>query len=134
MKREDSTLLTKYGKDPGFKVPENYFEDFNKRMADMLPEVEITPVDVKPTMWQRVRPLIYMAAMFAGVWCMMTVFSHFTATGNLDGVHAVAEKLNDDKGNVDEFIMSGAVSDYDIMNYEDSVMMSNEESSKDNNY
>lgn len=134
MKREDSTLLTKYGKDPGFKVPENYFEDFNKRMADMLPEVEITPVDVKPTMWQRVRPLIYMAAMFAGVWCMMTVFSHFTATGNLDGVHAVAEKLNDDKGNVDEFIMSGAVSDYDIMNYEDSVMMSNEESSEDNNY
>jgi len=103
-------------------------------MADMLPEVEITPVDVKPTMWQRVRPLIYMAAMFAGVWCMMTVFSHFTATGNLDGVHAVAEKLNDDKGNVDEFIMSGAVSDYDIMNYEDSVMMSNEESSEDNNY
>ncbi len=134
MKREDSTLLTKYGKDPGFKVPENYFEDFNKRMADMLPEVEITPVDVKPTMWQRVRPLIYMAAMFAGVWCMMTVFSHFTATGNLDGVHAVAEKLNDDKGNVDEFIMSGAVSDYDIMNYEDSVMMSNEDSSEDNNY
>ena len=134
MKREDSTLLTKYGKDPGFKVPENYFEDFNKRMADMLPEVEITPVDVKPTMWQRVRPLIYMAAMFAGVWCMMTVFSHFTATGNLDGVHAVAEKLNDDKGNVDDFIMSGAVSDYDIMNYEDSVMMSNEESSEDNNY
>ncbi|MBQ9576740.1 MAG: hypothetical protein IJV11_07665 [Muribaculaceae bacterium] len=134
MKREDSTLLTKYGKNPGFKVPENYFEDFNKRMADMLPEVEITPVDVKPTMWQRVRPLIYMAAMFAGVWCMMTVFSHFTATGNLDGVHAVAEKLNDDKGNVDEFIMSGAVSDYDIMNYEDSVMMSNEESSEDNNY
>jgi len=134
MKREDSTLLTKYGKDPGFKVPENYFEDFNKRMADMLPEVEITPVDVKPTMWQRVRPLIYMAAMFAGVWCMMTVFSHFTATGNLDGVHAVAEKLNDDKGNVDDFIMSGAVSDYDIMNYEDSVMMSNEDSSEDNNY
>lgn len=126
MKREDSTLLNKYGKDPGFKVPENYFEDFNKRMAEMLPDVEITPVDIKPTMWQRLKPLAYMAAMFAGVWLMMSVFSHFTASNNLNAVRAVAEKLDDDKGNVDDFIMSG-VSDYDILSYEDSVMMSNEE-------
>jgi len=127
MKREDSTILEKYGKDPGFKVPENYFDDFNKRMADMLPDVEITPVDVKPTLWQRVKPLVYLAAMFAGVWCMMTVFSHFSGSGSLNSVSTVAEKLQDDKGNIDDFIMSGSVSDYDIMNYEDSVMMSNEE-------
>ena len=126
MKKEDSTLLNKYGKDPGFKVPENYFADFNKRMAEMLPDVEITPVDAKPTMWQRVKPLVYMAAMFAGVWCMMSVFSHFTNSGNMQTVRAVAEQLHDND-NIDEFIMSGAVSDYDILNYEDSVMMSNEE-------
>ena len=75
MKREDSTILNKYGKDPGFKVPENYFDDFNKKMAAMLPDIEITPVDIKPTMWQRIKPLAYLAAMFAGVWCMMTVFN-----------------------------------------------------------
>ena len=126
MKHEDSTILNKYGKDPGFKVPENYFEDFNKRMVEMLPDVEITPVDVKPTMWQRIKPLVYMAAMFAGVWCMIQVFSNFTNSGNLDSVRAVAEKLQDDKDNVDDFIMSG-VSDYDILSYEDSVAMSNEE-------
>lgn len=126
MKQEDSTILKKYGKDPGFKVPENYFADFNRRMTEMLPDVEITPVDVKPTMWQRVKPLVYMAAMFAGLWCMMSIFSHFTPQGNMDNVRAVAEKLYDDKGNLDDFIMSG-VSDYDILNYEDSVLMSNEE-------
>ena len=131
MKREDSTILNKYGKNPGFKVPENYFDDFNRRMADMLPDVEITPIDVKPSMWQRVKPFAYMAAMFAGVWCMMSVFSHFTASGNLDSVRAVAEKMGDDNSNVEEFIMSGAVSDYDILNYEDSVMMSNEENITD---
>ena len=127
MKHEDSTLLTKYGKDSGFKVPENYFNDFNQRMADMLPDVEITPVDVKPTMWQRVRPLVYMAAMFAGVWCMMSVFNHFNGANDIDLVRQVAEKLHDDKNNVEEFIMSGSVSDYDLMNYEDSVAQSNEE-------
>ena len=126
MKKDDSTLLNKYGKDPGFKVPENYFADFNQRMAEMLPDVEITPVDAKPTMWQRVKPLVYMAAMFAGVWCMMSVFSHFSNSSSLQSIKAVAEKLYDDN-NVDEFIMSGSVSDYDILNYEDSVMMSNEE-------
>ena len=125
MKQDDSTLLKKYGKDPGFKVPENYFADFNKRMTEMLPDVEITPVDVKPTMWQRIRPIVYLAAMFAGVWCMMQVFSNFTASDNLNSVRAVAEKLQDDKGNVDDFIMSGAVSDYDMLSYEDSVAMSN---------
>ena len=133
MKQDDSTLLKKYGKDPGFKVPENYFDDFNRRMADMLPDVEITPVDIKPTMWQRIKPLAYLAAMFAGVWCMMSVFNYFTDTSNLDTVRAVAEKLQDDKGNLDEFIMSGAVSDYDIISYEDSVMMSNEEDTSDIN-
>ena len=131
MKREDSTLLTRYGKDSGFKVPENYFEDFNKRMTEMLPEVEITPVDVKPTMWQRVRPLVYLAAMFAGVWCMMSVFNHFNGT-QTDSVGAVAEKLIDDKSNVDEFLMSGSVSDYDLINYDDSVMLSNEEDLSEN--
>jgi len=134
MKHEDSTILNKYGKDPGFKVPDNYFADFNKKMADMLPDVEITPVDAKPTMWQRVKPLVYMAAMFAGVWCMMSVSSHFTSSGNLDSVRAVAEKLNDDKSNVEDFIMSGSVSDYDILNYEDSVMLSNEQDDSSDNH
>ncbi len=133
MKKEDSTILTKYGKDPGFKVPDNYFADFNKRMADMLPDVEITPVDIKPTMWQRVKPFAYLAAMFAGVWCMMSVFSHFTNSDNLNSVRAVAEQLNDDKSNVEELIMSGAVSDYDIINYEDSVAMSNEDDQSGDN-
>ena len=127
MKREDSTILEKYGKDPGFKVPENFFEDFNKRMTEMLPDVEITPVDVKPTMWQRLKPLVYMAAMFAGVWCMMQMFTHFTDNSGINTVSAVAEKMGNDKSNVEDFIMSGAVSDYDIISYEDSVMMSNEE-------
>lgn len=127
MKHDDSTILNKYGKDSGFKVPENYFEDFNKKMAEMLPDVEITPVDIKPTMWQRIKPLAYMAAMFAGVWCMMSVFSHFTNPNDMSSVRAVAEKLEDNNSNVEEFIMSGSVSDYDIMSYEDSVMMSNED-------
>ena len=84
-------------------------------------------------MWQRIKPLAYMAAMFAGVWCMMSVFSHFTNPNDMSSVRAVAEKLEDNNSNVEEFIMSGSVSDYDIMSYEDSVMMSNEDVSLPDN-
>ncbi len=127
MKEEASPILKKLGKDPGFKVPENYFEDFNERMAAMLPEVEITDVEQKPSLWMRVRPIVYLAAMFAGVWCMMQVFTHFTGAGDpLQNVNRMAEEMGEET-NTEDFIMSNGVSDYDIYNYEDSVNMSNDE-------
>lgn len=30
--------------------------------------------------WQRVKPYLYMAAMFAGIWCMMKMFHMITTT------------------------------------------------------
>lgn len=127
MKREESEILKRIGKDAGFKIPDNYFDDFQARMMDMLPEVEITEVDDKPTMWVRLRPYVYMAAMFAGVWCMMNVFSHFNRNISAEQrVSEVASGIYMDN-NADEFIMSGGASDYDIMSYEDSVLMDSEE-------
>ena len=123
MKQEESEILKQLGKDPGFKIPENYFDDFNARMMDLLPEVEITEVDNKPSLWVTVRPYIYMAAMFAGVWCMMKVFTHFNQNISAEQrVSEVATGIYLDN-NADEFIMSGGASDYDIMSYEDSVLM-----------
>ena len=34
-------------------------------------------------MWHRVRPYIYLAAMFAGIWMMMKVFHDFTQASHL---------------------------------------------------
>ncbi len=123
MKSEESEILDKLGRDPGFRVPEGYFEAFNERMAGMLPEVEVTEVDTPPTLWMKVRPYVYMAAMFAGVWCMMKVFNVFNQ--NISAEQRVSEVASGIymENNADEFIMSGGASDYDIMTYEDSVMM-----------
>jgi hypothetical protein len=130
MKKEESDILNKLGKDPGFKVPENYFADFNKKLSESLPEVKITPVEVKPKMWVRVRTYVYMAAMFAGIWCMMKVFNGFNGTGGKDKqATEIASGIQNEK-NADEFIMNGNVSDYDIMTYEDSVAASDSASSK----
>lgn len=121
MKEEKSQILEKLGKEPGFKVPEHYFDDFSKKMAESLPEINITETDDKPSMWVRVRPYIYMAAMFAGIWCMMKVFNNFNGESNrMQQVHQISAGVQNER-NADEVIMQGDVSDYDITTYEDSV-------------
>ena len=63
-------LLDEIGRKHGMKVPEGYFADFTEKMVERLPEREI-PLPEQPTLWLRIRPWVYMAAMFAGVWLMM---------------------------------------------------------------
>ncbi|MDE5903434.1 MAG: hypothetical protein K2O78_06420 [Muribaculaceae bacterium] len=73
MRKEDK-LLEKYGRHTGMTVPEGYFEAFSKQMMDKLPAYPEAPRPKKLTGWQRVKPYVYMAAMFAGIWCMMKMF------------------------------------------------------------
>lgn len=126
MKKEESKILDKLGKNPGFKVPENYFNDFNAKLLESLPEVKITE-EVKPSMWVRVRPFIYMAAMFAGVWLMMNIFSIGKSSASSEQRAAQISAGVAVEKNADELINYGSVSDYDIMTYEDSVYMEMEE-------
>ena len=127
MKTENSKILEKLGKDPGFIVPDNFFDDFNKKMAESLPEVKITEEE-KPTMWGKVRPFIYMAAMFAGVWLMMNIFSlgKSSATGEQRATN-ISAGVSVEK-NAEDFIDYTGANDYDaIMTYEDSVAMEENE-------
>ncbi len=50
-----------------FKVPENYFAQFNEEIMNLLPEKEFVAPRPVP-MWDRVRPWVYMAAMFIGLY------------------------------------------------------------------
>ncbi len=72
----------------GMKVPEGYFADFAAKMTAELPdrpEVERpSEIEQKPkTPWEHVRPYVYMAAMFAGVWLMLQMFSMMGGQGQL---------------------------------------------------
>ena len=122
MKSENSKILEKLGKNPGYKVPDNYFDDFNAKLMESLPEVKITEEE-KPTLWVRVRPFIYMAAMFAGVWLMMNISSltKSGATGD-QRVAKIKEGVVVEK-NAEDFLDYEGINDYEIMTYEDSVDM-----------
>lgn len=50
-----------------FKVPENYFALLNEEIMSRLPEKEyVAPPPV--TLWDKVKPWVYMAAMFIGIY------------------------------------------------------------------
>lgn len=121
MEQEKSQILSKAGKEPGFAVPEGYFETLTATIMERLPDVEITDIEAKPTLWLRVRPYVYLAAMFAGVWCMMTLFNHLNSPmSNMQRVAEIAGGIADEH-NADEFMLSCGLDAYDILTYEDSV-------------
>lgn len=71
--RQEDQLKRKYGTDPGLKVPDGYFEELNSRIMAGLPPYPEREREVPMSLWQRVKPYAYLAAMFAGIWMMMKV-------------------------------------------------------------
>ena len=73
MGKEDNILM-KVGTQNPFRVPENYFEDFTQELMNKLPEKEPMQRLSEPTLWQRVKPWVYMAAMFVGIMLSVRIF------------------------------------------------------------
>ncbi len=119
MKDEKSDILSKIGRESGFKVPDNYFENFAKKMEEELPEHEVIP-EVKPTTWTKIRPYLYMTAMFAGIWCMMWIFNDLAGSNRNKYNTAIVAGFQNSE-NIDELMLHGVVSEYDIYTYEDSL-------------
>lgn len=120
MKEEKSDILSKVGRESGFKVPENYFEDFASKMEAKLSEHEVIPT-VRPTLWSRLRPYVYMTAMFAGIWCMMWIFNDLAGNHGDGRYNATIVAGFQNEENLHELMLRGDVSEYDILTYEDSV-------------
>ena len=73
MGKEDN-ILRKVGTQNPFRVPEHYFEDFTQELMNKLPEKEPMQYLPEPTLWQRVKPWVYMAAMFVGIMLSVRIF------------------------------------------------------------
>lgn len=71
--RFEDKLKDRIGTDPGFRLPEGSLETLYVRVSESLPERKERKAP-KLTMWQRVKPYVYLAAMFAGIWCTVKMF------------------------------------------------------------
>ncbi|MDY3069239.1 MAG: hypothetical protein SOR57_06185 [Parabacteroides sp.] len=67
MKTKQDILEQLKDKEP-FKVPEGYFDDLTNNIMQNLPEKEVEETETASvTMWDRLRPLLYLAAVFVGL-------------------------------------------------------------------
>jgi len=74
--KEEDILLKKLGKENSFKVPEGYFENLTSEVMNKLPEKEKVTLKEEPvSTWTRLKPLLYMAAMFIGAALIIRVAS-----------------------------------------------------------
>lgn len=112
---QEEILKQKYGSDTGFRVPEGYFEELNKRILSELPPYKEAPKSVPLSMWQRVKPYVYLAAMFVGIWIMMKVFHNVSTSDrlNLDNPPAaIVQAL--ESSSFDEMMLFSTDSDYEL--------------------
>ncbi len=89
----------------GMDVPPGYFEEFATKMAASLPfraEAEAPETIVAQqsrSLWTRIRPYIYLAAMFAGIWLMLQMFAMMSGSRQLKPMEenpVLAEALSND--------------------------------------
>ena len=72
--KEENKIISKVGTKNPFKVPDGYFTDFTQELMNKLPEKEILYANQEVTLWQRVKPWIYMTAMFCGIMLSVRIF------------------------------------------------------------
>lgn len=100
----------------GMTVPEGYFEDFANRMMAQIPQEPTVQAEEPRTLWMRVRPYIYMAAMFAGIYLMMHIFTLTAGIGGSNAENATSDLLaevvnNNTTSYLDDYI---SMSEYDL--------------------
>ena len=100
-------------------VPDGYFESFSKQMMDKLPAYPEAPRPEILSRWQRVKPYVYMAAMFAGIWLTMKMFHDVSTAASrlsLDNPpEAVAYAMASYDGPETSYMYDDNLNDYELM-------------------
>ena len=73
MGKEDN-ILRKVGTKNPFQVPDQYFETVVQEVMAQLPEKAPAQPLLELTVWQRIKPWVYMAAMFCGIMLSVRIF------------------------------------------------------------
>lgn len=136
MNSEDK-LKNNFGTDAGFRAPEGFFDKKFSQIASELPpypEVKEVPL----TRWQRLKPYVYLAAMFAGIWCTLKMVTMMgdgalrqSAPISLDNPpQAVAQALSSPDV-ADVTMPASTITDADIDAFLDDALMDEEIDAED---
>jgi hypothetical protein len=99
-----------------FKVPDNYFVNFNEEMMNRLPEKEFKP-PVKVTLWDKTKPWVYMAAMFIGMYVTINFLVKNNNENNTISEPVVAGQTSSDAVNTSNYWSTVHITEEEFYEY-----------------
>ena len=98
-----------------FTVPEGYFENLTQNVMASLPEQEsIYSTTIKVTPWMRIRPYLYAAAAFAGIFFCIKAAMGINARNNATQVALAEETTIYSDEYIDSFLETAMIDDYTL--------------------
>ncbi len=93
MKKEEE-LKKMFGRENPFSVPDDYFDGFADKMQKVIGEEAFAPQTTvqteRCTLFVRVKPYLYLAALFAGLYFSINVVKNRQSIANKSKVETVA--------------------------------------------
>lgn len=116
MKEEDE-IMKKFGKDNPFTVPEGYFQNFTDEVMSKLPEKKEVPSVTKVRTWDRIRPWVYMTAMFIGAFLITKIasFNHQQNNSVAQTETGTEQQMSDEE--ISTIISNTMMDDYELYQY-----------------
>ena len=113
--KDEQKLMQQFGKKQPFSTPEGYFECFHEQLMSRLPEAEPTMAPtVKITLMTRIKPWIYMAAMFMGIIFMVQGIMYVQQTQMASNSIALEDIYTEE---ADQFMYSSLYDEYVLYSY-----------------
>ena len=116
MIKEEKKILERCGKKNPFVVPDGYFENFAENLMEQLPENHSQePPEIG--MWQRIKPWLYMAAMFCG---LMLSVRFFVGSPDRDAPVSFSETVESSEfpdEYIDPIVKQAMMDDYTLYQY-----------------
>lgn len=98
-----------------FTVPEGYFENLTQNIMAALPEQEsIYSTSIKVTPWMRIRPYLYAAAAFAGIFFCIKAAVGITSRNSQTQVAQAQETTIYSDEYIDSFLETAMIDDWTL--------------------
>ena len=98
-----------------FTVPEGYFDNLTQNIMSSLPEQEsIYSTSIVVTPWMRIRPYLYAAAAFAGIFFCIKAAIGINSRNNAFEVAQSEETTIYSDEYIDSFLETAMIDDYTL--------------------
>ena len=111
MQRKDN-ILNKCGARRPFSVPDGYFDNLTENIMAALPDTSNNEVRVVVTLWMRIRPYLYAAAAFTGIFFLISLAVGISSSKEEPQMAQETTIYSDEY--IDSFLETAMIDDYTL--------------------